>query len=1651
MLLTLYDQYGNEKAELQANDSSTQDKEVQGDNVLSLGFTLYEHVGIDVNDYVDFGGERYWAVEQYEPAEKSSVEWEYSLKLYGIESLIKRFLVLNNTDGENEAVFTLTARPLDHVRLIVQSINAGMGTTDFKVGSVEGTDNVVINYEGKYCDEALKELAEVVGVEWWVEGETVNLCRCEWGSPVVLGYGAGLTGLEQDQADHAKFYTRLFPIGSSRNIDREQYGSSRLQLPGGAKYVDVAGLVERYGVIHHYEQEAFSDIYPRRVGVVSSVRHEEVKGSDGKPFTIWYFKDDGLAFDPNDYEIGGLVKRVSFLEGSELAGLGTDNDHYFEVNFDSETREFEIITIWPYDDDRQLPGETLVPKVGDQYILWNIRMPDEYYTLAEAEFLSAVEAYNRKHTQDVSRYKGGTDPVWIEETGTELEIGRRVRLKSQEYFPRLGYRESRITRISRSVNLPSQMDLEISDALSSGTLEKIDDAINGVKSYAGSIMGAVNVPDVIKSWETTKPTDNNLYSARRTHLEFLSKKSADTAQKVITFLEGIKVGDGGQYYIDAEGAAALKSLLVETIEADGIKTEAIAGKSYTGAELLGDKGFAGITDSDGYGHLITDYLTVRIKGIFAALEIRKVYYSSGNILLGGAGSHIVRVVPVGFDGQTIDAYMNEDGYVHTRSEHKEYATDGSGNRLAIGGKLLARTVKTDTVTTYDSLSDFYSGEVAAWRCYALADDGTTATMNDWKVGDQAQCRTFNVDAGFHEDVSNRYYWRLVINTGRDTLEDGKLYTYVDLSNVLAIKKDSGTAFRPLYDEWLALHPDKSESDLATVFFIGYHDYASAVEGTTGHGLWPHTDSKGNETVYGNDLPSVDDDIAQIGSQLDDERRGIVEIVAVGDAPSINIYAGIGDYDLAGHLVIRQSPNGFVVNSSYFLLRSMGDPSATAPLTLYRGAYEEDGIYGHYDVVRYVGSQWLCKVPVGTTVIGVEPGSDPDIWEVFVEKGEDTGLFRVKLNMDRIVMQTRDEYATISKSDGLGLTAKLLYDGEDVTESVPADYGMYVSDGSQLAKASLPVGGTAFLIGEALRTLSSPLGMASEVTVYYAPSGRIDHDGSLSAAERIALCEDYALARRSIPVVSVDSGVKLGSYSKCAGLFDDAVDAEDDYAHGTPYDYATDTCLLLRNPVGMYETDGQRLNATYVEEGDVFLCTAYMAGSRKTETYTDMFDHIYQLRDGSWWDFGRATHSAQYAYLKELRVTFTEEWDSAARKARKLIGTSSTADVVILNTSSGRVEAPQGVTVRGIYASDGTATTAFAVDYDAVTNSVKVTLRSRNVDGGNNLDGMAFVSGYAELSLVTASGWPCSARLTVTVARLGSHEAVVEGDVWRALSEKKAVSPLTGGVTDFFTMLEQTSERLLFIQEGLRKCGISLEDGRIDLMANQVNFTTYAVNPANRKPYIKVGKGDNGAPYLIFMDADGTNELYNLGYMGLPQIVNNAVAQSWLQMELIQLSSGVALLGKDFFYEENYLPDTWYRFNDGYTLDANGNKIWAHTASGGGSMYDAKVYDSNTLGGSDGTSPTGSLIPNGYYALLTSFTTNNTPRLITKTRTYDLYRATSSKLALRTKLTIQWSYPPTTPGGLNPLESKVVTISMDPSSVYVTINNNYDETSNFQLR
>ena len=639
MLLTIYDRYNQRKVDVYPNDSSTQVKEIQSDNVLNLSFTIYEYVALDVNDYVDFMGERYWMMEKYHPKQKSSVEWVYNIKMYGIESLIKRFLVLKMVDNECEPVFTLTDKPTEHISLIVQSLNIGMDTNAWKVGVVDGLENIVIDYEGKYCNEALKEIAEKVGTEYWFDGQTLNLCRCEYGDDIPLGYGNGLLEIDKTNADNVKFYTRLFPIGSSRNIDRETYGYSRLQLPSKEKYIDIN--TDKYGIIHHYESNAFADIYPKRIGTVSSVRSEDVVGKDGEPFKIYYFKDNDLNFDPNDYELPGLVKRVSFQEGSELSGLGDDDNgsYYFEVNYNSNTQEFEIITIWAKDDDMQLPNDILTPKIGDKYILWNVNMPFEYYTKAEEEYREAVNKFNEENAIDVSIYKAPTDYVYIEKNEIELYVGRPIRLESEKYFPETGYKKSRITKITRKVNMPTQMNVEISDALSKGAIAKIGDDINDIRNYTHSIAGNISLP-IIRTGDNTLPTDNNLFSARRTKRDFLSRVEEDQALKKITFKEGLDIGyytageRGGR--IDGDGNAELLTMVVRHLLRSSEFRNGFTGEGW---QLW--------VDEFGLSNLEIDRLTVRqIMTVFELL-IERIRAVGGQIIVSAANGKIKSVEDTG--------------------------------------------------------------------------------------------------------------------------------------------------------------------------------------------------------------------------------------------------------------------------------------------------------------------------------------------------------------------------------------------------------------------------------------------------------------------------------------------------------------------------------------------------------------------------------------------------------------------------------------------------------------------------------------------------------------------------------------------------------------------------------------------------------------------------------------------------------------------------------------------------------------------------------------------------------------------------------------------------------------------------------------------
>lgn len=562
MELKIYSKEGNLKLTASPDSNSAATCGIQEESVLSLSFTAFECVTLEVYDYADFLGRRYWILERYQPKMNCDSEWSYSVQLSGVEGLTTQVLMVNPDDDDNP-ILTLTAPAREHAALIIANMNRKMGTTEWKVGEVVVSEYIDIEYTGKYASDALSELSSAAGTEWWFDGMTLNISRCEFGEPVPLSYGNGLTGgIERSMADGVKFFTRLFPVGSSRNIDPDRYGYARLQLPDGAKYVEQD---THLGIIEYFEQEAFDAIYPRRIGTVGSVRSEERTSDDGSPFTVWYFTDPDIPFDPNQYEIGGLVKRVTFQTG-ELRG------REFEVNYDSEKKEFEIITQWPYDNDMQLPSEPLVPAPGNEYVLWNISMPDSYYPAAEQEFKTAVDTFMADSRKDISVFQASTDFTVVDKRNLDLKPGQRIRLGSDKFFPDTGYRDIRIVAISRSVVQPGSMTLKMSDVLSTGRISRIENQISEVTQITRQVSS--EFPDIIKSWEETPASDTTLYSSRKSEREFLNKRRGGTVEGITRFLkrqqldEGFRTSDfasgitGFGAQIDGRGAGELESLFI---------------------------------------------------------------------------------------------------------------------------------------------------------------------------------------------------------------------------------------------------------------------------------------------------------------------------------------------------------------------------------------------------------------------------------------------------------------------------------------------------------------------------------------------------------------------------------------------------------------------------------------------------------------------------------------------------------------------------------------------------------------------------------------------------------------------------------------------------------------------------------------------------------------------------------------------------------------------------------------------------------------------------------------------------------------------------------------------------------------------------------
>ena len=306
-------------------------------------------------------------------------------------------------------------------------------------------------------------------------------------------------------------------------------------------------------------------------------------------------------------------------------------------------------------------------------------------------------------------------------------------------------------------------------------------------------------------------------------------------------------------------------------------------------------GFAIKQRSDGkYQMLLTD-LIVWGKAIFNTLLIRELSYVGGNIVLSPSAGKI--------------SYIKE--------------------------------VYSDT-----------TNEMIGWQCYLLADDGTTATINSFKVDDQVRCKTFNIKAGVYENVSNKDYWRLVtkVSTENEVITDDEGHELYD-----------GKKFA-----WIQIAKDNC--------------------------------------MEGSDNPAAGDTIVLMGNRSDKTRQHLLMMETEGDsAPKFTMYRGINSYSLKDKAIFDVGFDGVSIVSKFFKLVNVSGEKIWTPI--YLGDWKEGTEYSYYDEVTWMGTRWLCISQEGQTTTD-EPSEDSPYWKAT------TAIQRNKLLIDLRGQDTLDWGETI---------------------------------------------------------------------------------------------------------------------------------------------------------------------------------------------------------------------------------------------------------------------------------------------------------------------------------------------------------------------------------------------------------------------------------------------------------------------------------------------------------------------------------------------------------------------------------------------------------------------------------------------------------------
>lgn len=820
-MINIYNIDGSVLMQVPVTKEAKREEELSKSDYISLSFNAAVKFVLPVGAYIEYTyyiddvrtvTRQFLLLEPYEPTQSSEMSWKYTPEFQHPKMALSKipfYTTIKNSQNEviKQTNWSFIGVLTTLMRKICDFLNNDIkfGNCGWKAQTTNTLPNAInVSFADNDVLSALTSIANAVGdnCEWHIDydDEIIYFGKVVIGDTplnLVVGENVGVPSISESREN---YYNAFTVFGGTRNITQtnskgENISSSdiRLQLEAGNGSIAVDGKNYKYDIDSFSTMDLrqdkqteplftkvlnFSDVFPslttyvynvrgRKKYVLDSTTNQKIpltRNADGsvvtyKTFTVWYMRlaycttekvndktpinttnDNGTTHYWYDFEvtddliIAGKTLSCSFEPNfnanalsTPLAGRGTNGEYVgFELNYhknsssshesdDVSTTKFNILAgdyeiiyqqdnnvIVPTNADEQLipHGESLPSLKCNITVLYNIAMSDVYKTDAQTRLLNKAKAEIIRLMSDLNNYTFKSYPQVFERKNPHLQIGQNVMYNDGQ-----GYKlNTRILKLSTNIDFDFIQEITIGNQTIKGTITQLKEDVqsiitNGNNASNGYTVAQIN--DIIAK-----------YGLRY----FLSKLHPDMAQKVITFMEGLKLGKEGKMGLTGEGAATLSTVVVDEVR-DPKSTE-------QDRVIVGAQGFDLYMGKDGKSHLYIDYLTTRTKFFAAGAEVRKVSYSGGTTLFSNAGSIIMKVAHV---------------------------LDDAG--VGIG-----------------------------YKCYAAADDGTTRTANWWHVGMMALCQTFNVKAGESENLANRYYWRLVVGTGQETLEDGKLYDYVILSN-----------------------------------------------------------------------------------------------------------------------------------------------------------------------------------------------------------------------------------------------------------------------------------------------------------------------------------------------------------------------------------------------------------------------------------------------------------------------------------------------------------------------------------------------------------------------------------------------------------------------------------------------------------------------------------------------------------------------------------------------------------------------------------------------------------------------------------------------------------------------------------------------------